>query len=206
MKQKKVVLVGIVSALAGCDRVDIPDRLDGNPTPVPPSGTDSATESGLDDSDSGTDTSVDSDSVDTETGMDTDSLIDTDYIVPSTDDTGGCSGVTCYEKVAAPRDLISVADHPDGAFFPVADRIVPVTFSLGYSAVPSYVLVDIHGRERAAGDIPAATGQVDFVTVNLALPVQLPPGRYALRLFGTSLDNVRTYRTYPSRQYIVEIV
>lgn len=154
--------------------------------------------------DAATDTDADTD-VDSDSDSDTDVDSDSDA---GTDPDAGCSGVTCYESVPVVRHDISIQGVPRRGVVDVpsgAGRVLELLSRASYARDVSFRVEAASGDELAAGDAVRAGDVAASARFLVAVPPGLSAGRHVLRLYGTSLANVRTYATFPSVSVPLEV-
>lgn len=188
MKKRDLVVPVITGMLGGCGHVDRDW--------VAHDGGDEDLDSG--DADGGMDGGTDSD-VDSDVDADSDN---------DTDDAGPCGGVMCYEEVGPATDDIGMDGMADGAAIQVRPGVriqLLGHYSLSYARVASFRLVGSDGKEIDAGDLPGAAVDERMADFGIRLPEGLAAGRYRLFLYGTGLDDVREYQTFPAKRYTLEV-
>jgi hypothetical protein len=178
-------ITALTGLVGGCNSVEAPDPQD----------TDTATGTGTD---ADTDTDGDADS---DTDSDADGDADTD-----TETGTSCAGVTCYEAVGPAVDDIALMGAPDGATFQA--REIAGDYSTGYARRASYRVLDGRGAVVMGGNLVStaeeeASGRARF---SLRLPADIVgAGRFRIELYGTGLENVDRYGTYPAKCYHLDL-
>jgi hypothetical protein len=178
------MIIALNAALSGCtnarDASDDPPMCYG------------ATEDAGADSDTDTDTDSDSDA-DTDTDTSTDS---------------GTEGLECYD-VAVETMIIDVPGAEDGVIDMDLGEGTALTGAI-YDRTGSAFSFRVTGAgdaEVQAGAIAAADGAFDETTEEFTIEIDgsLASGAYALRLYGTTLEDVAAYGTLPEMEYVLNI-
>lgn len=194
--------------ISGCHTVGNPDD-ENYPTcydiaePADTSDVDTDTDSDVDgDSDSDTDSDTDSDA-DADTDSDTDADVDSDTD-SDTDE------VMCYDVAA--EDTLWFELRSSGT--PIKMRLTQENVLIGgvdsrVSESFSFQIVDsTNSRVVQKGDLSARDGAFDEVYEEFEIDVDtyLPPGKYLIRLFTASADDVISLGSFPALEVTLVVV